>query len=136
MKSLDGSFAGGHLSVVRDLVTGLPIRLAAPVALAQAQSSPAIDRGAPSTPIGAEVQPNGGFVECGAYGGTAQASLSPEQYIRVFSPNGGEIYQQGRSVSVDWRSSAAGGTVDVEVSRDGSPGFRWRNGQNDGTSTG
>ncbi len=134
VRSEYGSFAGGHLSVVRDLVSGLPVRLANPAAVNQAQSSPAIDRGSPATPIGAEQQPNGGFVEVGAYGGTAQASLSQEKYIRVFGPNGGEVFQQGRTVSVDWRSSGAGAaTVDVEVSRDGVTWISLEdNGANDG----
>ncbi len=134
VQSGNGSFAGGHLSVVRDLVTGLPVRLATPVAVPQGGNSPAVDRGSPATPVGAEQQPNGGFVEVGAYGGTAQASLSPERYIRVFGPNGGETFQQGRTVSVDWRSSGINAaTVDVEVSRDG---ITWISLEDDGANDG
>ena len=38
--------------------------------------SPCIDTGDPSDPVGAETQPNGGKINMGAYGGTAQASRS------------------------------------------------------------
>ncbi len=41
-------------------------------------TSPCIDSGDPSTPIGMEPPPNGGIINMGAYGGTAQASKSPE----------------------------------------------------------
>lgn len=44
-------------------------------------SSPCIDRGDPTTPVGLERFPNGEAINMGAYGGTPQASLSPrEQY--------------------------------------------------------
>ncbi len=39
-------------------------------------TSPCIDAGAPQSPIGYEPFPNGGYVNMGAYGGTAQASKS------------------------------------------------------------
>jgi hypothetical protein len=37
-------------------------------------TSPCIDAGDPSTPLGAEPWPNGGIVNMGAYGGTGEAS--------------------------------------------------------------
>ncbi len=40
-------------------------------------TSPCIDRGDPSSPLGMEPIPHGGRINMGAYGGTAQASLSP-----------------------------------------------------------
>ncbi len=40
------------------------------------ETSPCIDLGDPNGPLGAEPFPNGGFVNLGAYGGTAQASRS------------------------------------------------------------
>ena len=39
-------------------------------------TSPCIDAGDPSTPIGLEPFPNGGIINMGAYGGTAEASKS------------------------------------------------------------
>ena len=39
-------------------------------------SSPCIDAGDPTTPVGQEPSPNGGIINLGAYGGTGQASKS------------------------------------------------------------
>jgi len=39
-------------------------------------TSPCIDAGDPNSPIGYEPFPNGGIINMGAYGGTAQASKS------------------------------------------------------------
>ncbi len=41
-------------------------------------TSPCIDAGNPGTPIGLEPLPNGGIINMGAYGGTDEASKSPE----------------------------------------------------------
>jgi hypothetical protein len=41
-----------------------------------AVTSPCIDVGDPATPAGDEPQPNGGRINMGAYGGTAEASKS------------------------------------------------------------
>lgn len=40
-------------------------------------TSPCIDAGDPSSPLGPEPSPNGGIIDMGTYGGTAQASKSP-----------------------------------------------------------
>ncbi len=40
-------------------------------------TSPCIDAGDPTSPIGAEPEPNGGTINMGAYGGTTEASKSP-----------------------------------------------------------
>ncbi len=40
-------------------------------------TSPCIDAGDPNSPIGDEPEPNGGRINMGAYGGTAEASKSP-----------------------------------------------------------
>ena len=39
-------------------------------------TSPCIDKGGPTRPVGDEPAPNGGIINLGAYGGTAQASMS------------------------------------------------------------
>jgi len=39
--------------------------------------SPCLDGGDPNTPIGSEPNPNGGIINLGAYGGTAEAGKSP-----------------------------------------------------------
>ena len=40
-------------------------------------TSPCIDAGDPTSPIGLEPSPNGGRINMGAYGGTSEASKSP-----------------------------------------------------------
>jgi L-ascorbate metabolism protein UlaG (beta-lactamase superfamily) len=40
-------------------------------------TSPCIDAGDPNSPVGDEPEPNGGIINMGAYGGTAEASKSP-----------------------------------------------------------
>ena len=40
-------------------------------------TSPCIDAGAPGTPLGCEPSPNGGIINLGVFGGTAEASKSP-----------------------------------------------------------
>jgi len=42
-------------------------------------TSPCIDAGDPNSPVGDEPFPNGGVINMGAYGGTAEASMSPMQ---------------------------------------------------------
>jgi len=48
-------------------------------------SSSCIDAGDPGIPVGLERFPNGGRINMGAYGGTAEASLSPQQQSNFFS---------------------------------------------------
>ncbi len=45
--------------------------------------SPCIDAGDPATPVGSELSPNGGIINLGVYGGTAEASKS---WIDILSP--------------------------------------------------
>ena len=51
--------------------------------------SPAIDRGAASDAYANEPAPNGGYINLGNFGDTAQASESPSQYVLVLAPTGG-----------------------------------------------
>lgn len=46
-----------------------------------AETSPCIDAGDPCDPIGIEPNPNGGRINIGAYGGTAEASKSPSGIV-------------------------------------------------------
>ncbi len=76
LKSLYGSFHGGALAPAVNAVSGLPQHLTATL-LVDAAQSPAIDRGDPlDSPIN-EPANNGGYVNLGAYGNSAQASKSP-----------------------------------------------------------
>jgi len=60
-----------------------------------ARTSPFIERGDPTTPIGRQRAPNAGRTNAGAYGGTEEASLTPVG----LSPNGGDG-QHGAAGSV------------------------------------
>jgi hypothetical protein len=117
LSSLFGSDHGGSLAPVRDLVTGLPVVAPISFTLDDVQSQ-GIDRGRATDSFALEPLPNGGFINIGAYGGTAQASRSPEQYITVFAANGGESVPQESSFDIRWRAHGFGGNVDIEVSDD------------------
>ncbi|MBL8338895.1 MAG: right-handed parallel beta-helix repeat-containing protein, partial [Rhodoferax sp.] len=115
--SLYGSSHGGSLAPVRDGVSGLPVAAAISV-VSDGVQSVGIDRGRASDSSALEPQPNGGFINIGAYGGTAQASRSPSQYITVFAANGGESVPQESTYDIRWRAHGFTGNVDIEVSAD------------------
>ncbi len=114
-RSQFGSFKGGALAPVRDATTGLPVFLT-PVLSLDAVTGPGIDRGAPTDPFGNEPANDGGYVNIGAYGNTAQASRSPAQYMLVTNPNGGEAIPQESTYEIRWRSNGFGGNVAIEIS--------------------
>ena len=118
LESLYGSFHGGSFAPALDAQTQLPILPTATLSLDAAQS-PAIDRGDPTSSFAGEPTPNGGFINLGAYGGTAQASLSPAQYVLVTRPSGGESWPVEQTFDIRWRSHNTAGTVDVELWRTG-----------------
>jgi len=69
--------------------------------LADATTSPCVDAGDPTLTVADELVPNGGRLNLGAFGGTADASLSPE--IRRLSFNSHEQGSVLRGVSrVQW----------------------------------
>ncbi|MFC1806713.1 right-handed parallel beta-helix repeat-containing protein, partial [Planctomycetota bacterium] len=57
--------------------------------------SPCIDMGDPSQPVGDEPTPNGGRLNMGAYGGTAEASKTALPIITAVAPHGGPPGSQG-----------------------------------------
>ena len=74
----------------------------------------AIDRGDPNTYYLSEPAPNGGRVNGGAYGNTAEARTSPTaELVQVLSPNGLEKYEVGQAVLLNWRSYGLGLTETV-----------------------
>jgi len=91
LTSLCGSYHGGALAPVLNDATGLPTFLAGNWMVDTAQS-PGIDRGSSADGFALEPSPNGHYVNLGAYGNTPQASLSPEQYITILRPNGGDAW--------------------------------------------
>ena len=71
--------------------------------------SPTLDRGDPASAYADEPAPNGGYVDLGAYGNTAQTSRSPAQYVLVTSPDGGEVWPAKQTFPVRWRADNFGG---------------------------
>ncbi len=65
-------------------------------------TSPAIDGGFLDDPFGNELGANGGRINVGAYGNTAEAATSPPEVIQVLSPNGLEKYESGQQITIDW----------------------------------
>jgi hypothetical protein len=125
LRSLYGR-STGSLAPILAAGSGSPVMPPA-VLLIDAEQSPGIDRGDDATPVGAEPAPNGGFVNLGAFGGTELASRSPERYMLVMTPNGGQTWPAQQTHVIRWRSELLSddGTVlaDVELIRDGDPGF-------------
>ena len=87
-----------------------------------AGQSPAIDRGQPADSYANEPTPNGGYVNLGAYGNTSQASESPQQYVLVTNPNGGERLPQKTTYNIRWRSFGFAGDVEIQYSTTGLAG--------------
>ncbi len=79
--------------------------------------SPAIDFGAPTAGVGAEPAPNGGRVNVGLFGGTAEASKSRtgSWTVAMSYNDGGTLLQTGR---LEWVASTnlAGANVALEYS--------------------
>lgn len=106
LQSLYGSYHGGSLAPVLDSATRLPVARAA-TEMIDPVHSPAIDRGDSTDDFYWEPMPNGGFVNLGAYGNTAQASKSALQYVFVSRPDGGEVWPAGQTRWIRWRSHHA-----------------------------
>ncbi|MEQ8494665.1 MAG: right-handed parallel beta-helix repeat-containing protein, partial [Gammaproteobacteria bacterium] len=125
VRSEHGSFHGGSLAPVQGppsfIYPGTPVALT-PILTLDAQQSPAIDRGDANDPFADEPVTNGGYVNVGAYGNTAQASLSPAQYVMVLAPNGGERIHQLSTFDIRWRSDGLAGPVDIAYSATGIAG--------------
>ena len=119
-QSLVGSFHGGSLAPILNATTGLPAFPKA-VLTADTAQSPAIDRGAASDAFSSEPAPNGGFINLGTYGNTAQASESLAQYVQVLRPSGGQVWPKGATFTILWRSQDTAGQVKIELLQQGNP---------------
>jgi L-ascorbate metabolism protein UlaG (beta-lactamase superfamily) len=68
-------------------------------------TSPCIDAGDPNSPVGDEPEPNGGRINMGAYGGTAEASKSPPEgpivYIQWLGHSSVKLWAEDCIVYVD-----------------------------------
>ena len=119
-QSTGGSFHGGALAPVINSTSGLPVALA-PTLTNDASTSPAVDRGDPASSFTNEPAPNGGFVNIGAYGNTAQASDSATSYVVMLNPNGGESLIAGKNYTIKWRSQDTSSTVKIDLLQGSSP---------------
>jgi Ca2+-binding RTX toxin-like protein len=117
LQSQYADFKGGSLAPIIG-ASGKPV-FPAIVGGTDAAQSPAIDRGASSDSYASEPAPNGGYINLGNFGNTAQASESPSQYILVLSPAAGATVQAGTSATITWRAFGFSGTVDLLYSTDG-----------------
>ncbi|MCB1088201.1 MAG: right-handed parallel beta-helix repeat-containing protein, partial [Verrucomicrobiae bacterium] len=84
-----------------------------------ANQSPGIDRGDPGDAVGLEPVTNGNRINLGAYGGTAEASKSPVQFILFNAPLAGSTLIHGDSVEIRWSSFGLTGNFDIEISSTG-----------------
>ena len=73
-------------------------------------------------PFANEPSPNGGYIDMGAFGNTAQASRSPTTLMLIMDPNGGEVVGQNSTFPVRWRASGFAGSVLLEYSSTGAAG--------------
>lgn len=80
--------------------------------------SPGVDWGDPSFPFFAEPLENGLVINLGAYGGTAQASHTPTEYINVVFPLEPDQLFFGGNYDIRWRSDGLS-TVNIELLRGG-----------------
>ena len=114
LQSTVGSFKGASSAPIVNAGTGLPYFPAGTLS-ADANQSPAIDRGSPNVNIGAEPAPNGNFINLGWDGGTSLASESPSQYVLVTKPAGGETLPIGQLFPIKWRSQDNNSTVTIDL---------------------
>jgi len=121
-RSSYGGFAGGSGLAPVVGQADLPVMVAAQ-ALASVEQAVSIDRGRATDAFGNEPATNGGYVNIGSYGNTAQAGRSPAQFITVLSPNGGERIGQNSQVELRWRSTGFAGAVNIEVRGAGQADF-------------
>ncbi|HEV8606351.1 MAG TPA: right-handed parallel beta-helix repeat-containing protein [Tepidisphaeraceae bacterium] len=108
LSSTAGSFHTGGIFTPPDLI-----------------DSPAIDAGDPASSFSNETPSNGGRINLGYEGNTAEASKSRAQLVQLLSFVGGEKVRQGQASLILWRSRGfvAGERVNLDFSSDGGLNF-------------
>jgi parallel beta-helix repeat protein len=119
VQSTTGSYHGGSLAPVVGS-SGLPVFPTATLT-ADANESPTIDRGNSTFSFASEPSPNGGFINLGSTGNTAQASLSPTSYVLVLKPIAGATLIEGQNFTISWRSQDMSGTANIELLQGSTP---------------
>ena len=116
---LDDNF---HLASTVGSYKGLPFTALTTAGFtADATNSPCIDAGLPTIDIGAEQAPNGGRINLGAFGGTADASLSTGARVVELGLIGGGTILRG-TVPIYWWTHGpwqSNDTVLIEYSSNG-----------------
>jgi len=120
LRSKFGSVRNATSAPVINSMTGLPIFPSATF-VNDAVQSPAIDRGNPADTFANEPVPNGGLINLGWDGNTALASVSPNQFVLVTRPDGGETGVAGQPFAIKWNSHDLTNTVTIELIKSGSP---------------
>lgn len=105
--SFPGSIKDGSLVPVLG-GGGLPVMLSGSWSV-DAARSPTLDRGNPTSPYGNEPVPNGGYIDLGAFGNTEHTSRSPQQYLLMTRPDGGEVWPAAQTFAIRWRAENFGG---------------------------
>src|SRR5207248_424930 len=85
--------------------------------------SPAIDAGDPASAFSNETASNGGRINLGYEGNTAEASRTKAQNIQLISPNGFEKFHLDDNVIISWNSTGLSSFVTIEASYDGGATF-------------
>jgi parallel beta-helix repeat protein len=131
LQSMIGSFHGDALAPVIN-ANGLPVW---PVGteVNDAALSPGLDRGDPSFDFSNEPPSNGGYINLGVYGNTTQASRSPARYLTLLAPQANEIWPEGQTFPIKWRSHDINDTIVIDLLRSGNPPLSLASGEtNDG----
>jgi len=111
-----------HLQSTAGSHTGLPFTASSQASfVTNSATSACVDAGRPSSGYAQELAPDGGRINMGAFGNTADASLSPEAtVIDVFSPQTDDVLRGMRRVKWITRGPwEAGDLVRLAWSRDG-----------------
>ena len=77
--------------------------------------SPALDRGDPSLPFNNEPSPNGGRIDIGAYGDTAQAGPSPAKVVQIVTPIAQARAALGDQLTLTFQTSGIADTGGYEL---------------------
>ncbi|MCA9246075.1 MAG: right-handed parallel beta-helix repeat-containing protein, partial [Planctomycetales bacterium] len=113
-----GRYTGSPAPVI-DVATGLPVFLPNDLVTTDLESerSGAIDRGAPLADgqMLLELDPNGGFVNLGAFGNTELASHSPSEFLIVTNPDTQATFFLEQSVPIRWISDTVGAAGNVKI---------------------
>jgi len=88
-------------------------------------TSPLVDAGSPFSPFALETSPNGGRVDIGMYGNSAEASRSPADGRLLAARFGDGGRAEGASVALTWRALGVASSHTVRVEYSTNNGAAW-----------